>query len=147
MQEKLDPMHFAYKRGRSTDDAVATLLHNVTKHLEKAGNYIRIPVIYFNSAFNTMQPHKDRWVTDEAQLNDDAAPETNEYNEYVDRSKLFGFWFDTTSALRSSYLPGLIPKVTHVHEYKEGVDDFSVFDVSACYVQRKWKESSSANQV
>ena len=58
MQEKLDPMQFAYKRGRSTDDAVATLLHNVTKHLEKAGNYIRIPFIYFNSAFNTMQPHK-----------------------------------------------------------------------------------------
>ncbi|KAI0233924.1 hypothetical protein LSAT2_015851 [Lamellibrachia satsuma] len=82
----------------------------------------------------------DRWVTGGAHPNDDAAPETNEYNEYVDRSKLFGFWFDTTSALRSSYLPGLIPKVTHVHEYKEGVDDFSVFDISACYVQPKQVE-------
>ena len=41
---------------------------------------------------------------------------------------------------QSSYLPGLIPKVTHVHEYKEGVDDFSVFDISACYVQPKQVE-------
>ena len=41
---------------------------------------------------------------------------------------------------QSSYLPGLIPKVTHVHEYKEGVDDFSVFDISACYIQPKQVE-------
>ena len=41
---------------------------------------------------------------------------------------------------QSSYLPGLIPEVTHVHEYKEGVDDFSVFDISACYVQPKQVE-------
>ncbi|KAI0235626.1 hypothetical protein LSAT2_013862 [Lamellibrachia satsuma] len=44
----------------------------------------------------------ERWVTGGAQPNDDAAPETNKYNKYVDRSKLFGFWFDTTSALRVS---------------------------------------------
>ena len=55
IQEKLDPMQFAYKRGRSTVDDVATLLHNVTKHLEKAGNYIRILFIDFSSAFNTIQ--------------------------------------------------------------------------------------------
>ena len=30
--------------------------------------------------------------------------------------------------------------MTHVHEYKEGVDDFSVFDISACYVQPKQVE-------
>ncbi|KAI0221077.1 hypothetical protein LSAT2_027505 [Lamellibrachia satsuma] len=82
----------------------------------------------------------DRWVTDGAQLNDDAAPENNKIYNYVGRSKLFGFWYDTTSANRSSYLSGLIPKVTHVHEYKEGVDDFSVFDISACYVQPKQVE-------
>ena len=58
IQEKLDPMQFAYKRERSTDDTVATLIHNVTKHLEKAGNYIHILFIDFISAFNTMQRHK-----------------------------------------------------------------------------------------
>ena len=41
---------------------------------------------------------------------------------------------------QSNYLPGLIPKFTHVHEYKEGVDDFSVFDISACYAQSKQVE-------
>ena len=51
-------MQFAYKRGRSTDDAVATLIHNVTKHIEKAGNYIRILFIYISLAFNIIQRHK-----------------------------------------------------------------------------------------
>ncbi|KAI0234348.1 hypothetical protein LSAT2_015391 [Lamellibrachia satsuma] len=82
----------------------------------------------------------DRWVTGGAHPNDDAAPETNEYNEVVGGSKLFGFWYDTTSAHMSSYLPGLIPKVTHVHESKEGIGDFSVFDISACYEQPKQLE-------
>ena len=36
---------------------MSTLIHNVTKHLEKAGNYIRIIFIYFSSAFNNMQRH------------------------------------------------------------------------------------------
>ena len=58
IQEKLDPIQFAYKRERSTDDTVATLIHNVTKHLEKAGNYIHILFIDFRSAFNTIQRHK-----------------------------------------------------------------------------------------
>ncbi|KAI0234347.1 hypothetical protein LSAT2_015390 [Lamellibrachia satsuma] len=62
------------------------------------------------------------------------------YNIYDGRSILFGFWYDTTSAHMSSHLYGLIPKMTHVHEYKEGVDDFSVFDISACYIQPKQVE-------
>ena len=34
------------------------IVDNVTKHPEKAGNYIRILFIYFSSAFNTIQRHK-----------------------------------------------------------------------------------------
>ncbi|KAI0221076.1 hypothetical protein LSAT2_027504 [Lamellibrachia satsuma] len=82
----------------------------------------------------------DRWVTDGTQLNDDVAPDNRRHNPYAAPSELFGFWYGTTSALQSSYLPGLIPEVTHVHEYKEGVDDFSEFDISACYVQPKQVE-------
>ena len=38
---------------------------------------------------------------------------------------------------QTSSLDGLIPEMTHVLQYKDGVDDFSVFDISACYDQRK----------
>ena len=38
---------------------------------------------------------------------------------------------------QTSSLDGLIPEMTHVLQYKDGVDDFSVFDISACYDQMK----------
>ena len=55
--EHLDPLQFAYKPHRGTDDAILTLLHNAFLHLDKAGSYVRILVIDFSSAFNTIQPH------------------------------------------------------------------------------------------
>ena len=53
-------MQFAYNRDGEliTDGAVATLINNVTKHLEKAGNYIRILFIDVISAFNAIQRYK-----------------------------------------------------------------------------------------
>lgn len=33
-QDELDPYQFTYKRERSTEDAVATLMHLVSKHLD-----------------------------------------------------------------------------------------------------------------
>ena len=53
----LDPLQFAYKPHRGTDDAILTVLHNAFLHLDKAGSYVRILFIDFSSAFNTIQPH------------------------------------------------------------------------------------------
>ena len=55
--ERLDPLQFAYKPHRGTDDAILTVLHNAFLHLDKAGSYVRILFIDFSSAFNTIQPH------------------------------------------------------------------------------------------
>ena len=52
-----DPLQFAYARNRSTEDAILTLVHNVSDHLEKPSSYARILFIDFSSAFNTIQPH------------------------------------------------------------------------------------------
>jgi hypothetical protein len=53
----LDPLQFAYRSGRGVEDAVATLLHKVLRHLEKPGHYARILFADFSSAFNTIQRH------------------------------------------------------------------------------------------
>ena len=52
-----DSLQFAYAQNKSTDDAVATLLHHLCKHLDKLGTYVRVLFIDFSSAFNTIQPH------------------------------------------------------------------------------------------
>lgn len=41
-KDKFDPCQFAYKKGCGTDDAVVTLVHVITKHLDKSNkNYAR----------------------------------------------------------------------------------------------------------
>ena len=55
--EHLDPLQFAYKPHRGTDDAILTILHNAFLHFDKAGSNVRILFIDFSSAFNTIQPH------------------------------------------------------------------------------------------
>ena len=52
-----DPLQFAYKSNRSTNDATLTLLHNAYNHVETPDSYVRILFIDFSSAFNTIQPH------------------------------------------------------------------------------------------
>ena len=56
--DKLDNLQFAYSPKRSTDDAVCTLVHQLTKHLDaKSGYTARATFIDYSSAFNTIQPH------------------------------------------------------------------------------------------
>ena len=57
VQSQLDPYQFVYRSRRGTDDAVACLLHKLFEHMETAGNYARILLIDFSSAFNTIQRH------------------------------------------------------------------------------------------
>jgi hypothetical protein len=52
-----DQFQFAYREGKSTEDAVTVLLHTVLSHLDKNKTYTRLLFVDFSSAFNTMQPH------------------------------------------------------------------------------------------
>lgn len=53
----IDPLQFAYREGRGVQDATATLLNLLFKHLEGSKNHARLLFIDFSSAFNTIQPH------------------------------------------------------------------------------------------
>ena len=54
----LDPLQFAYRSGRSVDDAVSLLMHYLLNHADKPKSYARILFIDFSSAFNTIIPDK-----------------------------------------------------------------------------------------
>ena len=45
--EHLDPLQFAYKPHRGTDDVILTVLHSAFLHLDKDGSYVRILFIDF----------------------------------------------------------------------------------------------------
>ena len=57
VDEKLDPLQFAYQSGRGVEDAKLLILNNLYKHLEKPQAHVRLLFADFSSAFNTMQPH------------------------------------------------------------------------------------------
>ncbi|KAK1805611.1 hypothetical protein P4O66_019892, partial [Electrophorus voltai] len=50
----LDPLQFAYRPNRSTDDATSAALHRSLAHLENKNSYVRMLFIDFSSAFNTV---------------------------------------------------------------------------------------------
>ncbi len=55
----LDPLQFAYRPNRSTDDAISQALHSSLSHIDsKNGNYVRLLFIDYSSAFNTIVPIK-----------------------------------------------------------------------------------------
>ncbi|KAF7642749.1 hypothetical protein LDENG_00251570 [Lucifuga dentata] len=53
----LDPLQFAYKTGRGTDDAALTLMNTITKHLQQPKSSVRLLFIHFTSVFNCMRKH------------------------------------------------------------------------------------------
>ncbi len=54
----LDPLQFAYRPNRSTDDAISQVLHSSLTHIDSTnGNYVRLLVIEYTSAF-TIVPTK-----------------------------------------------------------------------------------------
>lgn len=53
----LDPSQFAYRQGRSTEDAIISVTHLISKHLEDPKAYARVLFADFSSNFNTVQPH------------------------------------------------------------------------------------------
>ncbi len=52
----LDPLQFAYRSNRSTDDAIAFTLHTALSHLEYKNTYVRLLFVDYSSAFNTIVP-------------------------------------------------------------------------------------------
>ncbi|KAK1803331.1 hypothetical protein P4O66_004114 [Electrophorus voltai] len=53
----MDPLQFAYRHNRSTDDAIAHLLHTTLTHLDEGrGNYVEMLFVHYSSAFNTIIP-------------------------------------------------------------------------------------------
>ncbi len=53
----LDPLQFAYRQYRSTDDVISHVLHSSLTHIDsKNGNYVRLLFIDYSSAFNTIVP-------------------------------------------------------------------------------------------
>ncbi len=55
----LDPLQFAYRPNRSTDDVISQVLHSSLTHIDsKNSNYVRLLFIDYSSAFNTIVPTK-----------------------------------------------------------------------------------------
>ncbi len=52
----LDPLQFAYRSNRSTDDAIAFTLHTALSHLENKNTYVRMLFVDYNSTFKTIVP-------------------------------------------------------------------------------------------
>ena len=58
LPDTLDPLQFAYRPNRSTDDEVSIALHTALSHLDKRNTYVRMLFIDYSSAFNTIVPTK-----------------------------------------------------------------------------------------
>jgi gmma-aminobutyric acid receptor subunit gamma/cGMP-dependent protein kinase 2 len=54
----LDPIQFAYRPNRSTDDAIAITLHTALSRLVKRNTYVRMLFIDYSSVFTTIVPSK-----------------------------------------------------------------------------------------
>ena len=54
--ETLDPLQFAYRPKRTTEDAVSIGLHIDLSHMDKRNTYVRMLFIDYSSAFNTIVP-------------------------------------------------------------------------------------------
>eukprot|EP00061_Rhincodon_typus_P004092 g21723.t1 len=51
---RLDPLQFAYRHNRSTDDAISLGLRSSLEHLDIKDTYVRLVLVDYSSAFNTI---------------------------------------------------------------------------------------------
>ena len=56
LPDTLDPLQFAYRPNRSTDDTFSITLHTALTHLDERNTYVRMLFINYSSAFNTILP-------------------------------------------------------------------------------------------
>ena len=50
VKDYIDPLQFAYRKNRSTNDAILYSLEDIYSHLEKTGNTVRLTFFDFSSA-------------------------------------------------------------------------------------------------
>ena len=55
--DRMDPLQFAYKARSGVEDACLILVNLIASHLDEFGLYVRVMIMDFSSAFNTIQPH------------------------------------------------------------------------------------------
>ncbi len=66
----LDPLQFAYRPNRYTDDVISHILHCSLTHIDsKNGNYVKLLFIVYSSAFNTIVPIKLAFKLTDLSLN------------------------------------------------------------------------------
>jgi hypothetical protein len=56
--ETLDPLQFAYRPNRATDDTISISLHTALSHQDKRNTYVKMQFIDYSSGFNTIVPTK-----------------------------------------------------------------------------------------
>jgi len=52
----VDPHQCAYRKNRSTDGAISSVVHTAFTHLESKNSYVRLLFMDFSSTFNTIIP-------------------------------------------------------------------------------------------
>jgi len=50
----VDPHQYAYRKNRSTEDAISSVVHTVLTHLENKDSYVRLLFVDFTSAFRVV---------------------------------------------------------------------------------------------
>ncbi len=62
----LDPLQFAYRSNRSTDDAIAFTLHTALSHLENKNTYVRMLFVDYSSKLQTLGLNRSlcSWILD-----------------------------------------------------------------------------------
>ena len=54
--DRMDPLQFAYRAKRGVEDATLTFLDLVSRHIDTSDSFVRMLLMDFSSAFNTIQP-------------------------------------------------------------------------------------------
>jgi hypothetical protein len=54
--DPLEPLQFAYRPNRSTDNTNSTTFHTALSHLDKRNTFVRMLFIDYSSVFNTIVP-------------------------------------------------------------------------------------------
>ena len=57
-EQSLDTLEFAFRPKRGAENALLTFYELVSQHLSKPNHYVRVLMIDFSSAFNTVLPVK-----------------------------------------------------------------------------------------
>ncbi|MCI4387230.1 hypothetical protein PGIGA_G00071660 [Pangasianodon gigas] len=54
LPDTMDPLQFAYRKNRSTDDTIALTVHNALTHMDKKNTYVRMLFIDYSSAMKIL---------------------------------------------------------------------------------------------